>query len=101
MAFVFIEQSNKKRYVVLALLAVLVGGGGFAWYIYDGRDISSPIIDLIVRPSKTLRIDLDALMHPVFDELGELRAPIPFPEDVGRINPFIPVEAENEKIPES
>ena len=40
----------------------------------------------------TLQINLDVFDLPVFEQLGEPLVPIPYPESVGRINPFVALE---------
>jgi len=93
MAITFIQQKKKQRYfffvflVVLLVVLVIVGAG------FIKKEI--PLAPLVGSPEFTQGRDIDinfeTLKHPIFQELGDPTAPIPFPEEVGREIPFFPL----------
>ena len=93
MAITFIQQKKKQRYFLIVFLVVL----GVVLVIVGARFIQKeiPLESLVVTPEFTQGRDIDinfeTLKHPIFQELGDPTAPIPFPEEVGREIPFLPL----------
>jgi len=83
--------------MLLAFLGVALLGAGYYWFVYI-REV--PQNGFILTLPRTLQINLEILDFPVFDQLGEALVPIPFPENVGRINPFAPQGTEGAVVPE-
>jgi len=93
MAITFIQQKKKQRYFLIVFLVVL----GIVLVIVGVRFIQKeiPLESLVVTPEFTQGRDIDinfeTLKHPIFQELGDPTASIPFPEGVGREIPFLPL----------
>ena len=93
MAVTFIQQKKKQRYFLIVFLVVL----GVVLVIAGGRFIQKkiPPAPLVVTSGfaqgRDIDINFEALKHPIFQELGDPTAPIPFPEEVGREIPFFPL----------
>ena len=89
MAFTFIQERKRQTYLIFAFLAI--GAiGGVLWFGFVGKG-SSGITEFFEPPSsQEIQIDFGIFQHPIFQELEDPGSsiPIPFPETVGKENPF-------------
>ena len=86
-------KTKRQKYFLFAFLGAVLLGAGYYWYVYIREPAQS---GLVLQPIRNLQINLEVLEFPIFDQLGESLVPIPFPESVGRINPFAPLTTESE-----
>jgi len=89
MVIVTTLQGNKKQRYLLLLLGIAILGIVFAlWYRFFNREPSSPRT-LPQKPSE-IKINFDILKSPILRELKPFEKIVPFEDEVGRENPFIP-----------
>jgi len=87
MAFMFIPERKRQAYLLIAFLAI--GAlGGVLWFGFVGKGSPGITEFFVPPPSQELQIDFEIFQHPIFQELQEPGPPIPFPETVGKENPF-------------
>ena len=89
MSITFLPEDRKRKYLVLLLgllcvLAVLV-----VWYQFS-KESSLPFFETQPEPPREITIDFTIFEDPAFLELGNPRPPIPLPDTVGKVNPFVP-----------
>lgn len=97
MAITFTQERKKQRYLILALifvLALIV----FVWRGLLQKDESpgSESGEQVVIPIPSIGIDLKFFQDPIWKELEDPPEPVPFPERLGRENPFVPYELPQE-----
>ena len=93
MAIDFIAQKKKQKYLLALLVLILLVVGGVVWYGFS-HTIAEKLFEFAAPPIERIEIDLGIFEHPIFSELRDLRPAIPFPQVVGREEPFTPIESE-------
>lgn len=91
LAIRFLPQNRRQMYLLLALGATLLGGAIVVWYGFF-RVPSLEVAPVQLPPPQVVEIDFGVFETPVFQTLGSPLPPIPFPDEVGKRNPFIPTQ---------
>lgn len=94
----------KKNILVIVLVAVIIGTG-VMWYLYFGSTPKEPVTrvseeedeatkDLVsmLATLQSLRIDTAFFDDPIYKSLIDFSPTIERPDDIGRENPFLPLE---------
>lgn len=91
LAITFLPTSRRQMYLLIALGVILLLGAGVVWYGFF-REPPLPMLDSQTPLPRVVEIDFGVFETRVFQDLGSLVPPIPFPEEVGKRNPFSPVD---------
>lgn len=97
MAITFIAENKRVKYLLGGLGIVLFGAllfFGVGFLQSQSLSVGPPAVSL-----GTIKIDLTILDHPIFEYLNPPEDPIPPPEEVGRENPFLPLDKETTAAP--
>ena len=89
MAFTFIQGRNGQKYLLLAFLALGALLGGILWFGFVEKGPPGITEFFAAAPPQEIQIDFGIFQHPIFQELEDPGPPIPFPETVGKENPFL------------
>lgn len=93
MAITFTQQKKRRRYFIIALLAVVMIGVLFLGiqFLPRGAAFILPAVGIIAPFEKDININFEILDSPVLKELGNPPEPIPLPDPSERANPFAPL----------
>lgn len=89
MTITFIPENRRQRYLLYALGAILFGGLAVVSYQFFWNP-ALPFFTDQPAPPRQVEIDFGIFQTPAFLELGNPRPPIPFPDEAGKDNPFMP-----------
>lgn len=91
LAITFLPKNRRQTYFLSALGVILVAGAVLVWFRFFNEP-SLPTIDTQSPPPKSVQIDFAVFESRVFQDLGALLPPIPFPDEIGKRDPFLPSE---------
>jgi len=86
MAIIFLEKKQRQRYLVIALVGIIVLVPVLVWRVFLKPPEAGPP-PIIAQPPK-IEIDYEILKNPDLQELQTLEAIEPFENGIGRENPF-------------
>jgi len=90
MAIIFLQKKKRQKYLILALIAIIILTLFILWHSY----LAKPKIPLVskkisYRPPK-IGINFEVLESPILKELQPYEEISSFEEKIGRENPFVP-----------
>lgn len=87
MAISFLQGIKIQKYLILVLLGSLLIIALVFWFGF----LKKPeVIPEVITPPQKIEINFEILKSPIFKELQPFKKILPFEEEIGRENPFIP-----------
>ena len=90
MAIVFAQQKRIRQYMILGIGILTLVAAVVIWqeFLRGGTGTTSQIS---FPPARTVKINIEILDSPLFEEIQDPSPPLSIPENIGRENPFIPL----------
>ena len=90
MAITFVEKKKRQRILILALLAIFFLIAGVIWWGFFAGIV--PFTKSVIPAAQRIQVDMTILFHPVFQDLDEVKETTQILPEVGRDNPFLPLQ---------
>jgi hypothetical protein len=90
MAITFTAQRTLQRNLAIAVGSLLILTLFVVWWGFI-RESGPGTVETIIPPARTVHINFEVLESSVFQDIAEPAAPVTIPEEVGRVNPFLPL----------
>ena len=88
MAIQFVQKRKRQKYLVIIFGIIFLITAIVLWYGFFKKEGIAP--SNFLTPLKEVKIDFDFLDSVIFSELNEFDKILPFDEEAGRKNPFLP-----------
>lgn len=99
-------MKNFKKNILVIVLVVAILSTGIIWYMYFGSTPSEPVTRVsekeeneetrnlvsMLASLQSLRIDTAFFDDPIYKSLIDFSPTIEIPDNLGRANPFLPLE---------